>query len=70
MLFVEALLVTVRLPVAAPVAVGSNCKLREAVCAGFNVSGKLAPDTVKPVPEMLAALTVIGAEPVEESVRD
>jgi hypothetical protein len=33
------------------------------------VSGKDAPETVKPAPAKVAALTVTAEEPVEESVR-
>lgn len=35
---------------------------------GFKVSGKLAPETVNPVPATLAALTVTAAVPVEVRV--
>ncbi len=35
---------------------------------GFRVSGKLAPDTVKPVPVTVAALTVTAVVPVEVRV--
>lgn len=35
---------------------------------GFNVSGKLAPETVNPVPATLAALTVTAEVPVEVRV--
>ena len=37
---------------------------------GLRVSGKLAPETVKPVPVTVAALTVTDAVPVEDRVRD
>jgi hypothetical protein len=33
---------------------------------GFTVRGNVAPETVKPVPDTVAALTVTGAAPVEE----
>jgi hypothetical protein len=36
---------------------------------GFKVSGKVAPETVKPAPATAIALTVTGALPVEERVR-
>jgi hypothetical protein len=36
---------------------------------GFRVTGKLAPEMVKPVPLMVTALMVTGAVPVEVSVR-
>ncbi len=35
---------------------------------GFRVRGKVTPETVKPVPVMVAALTVTAAVPVEERV--
>jgi hypothetical protein len=35
---------------------------------GFKVSGKVAPETVKPIPATLAAAIVTGEVPVEESV--
>jgi len=35
---------------------------------GFRVRGKLAPETVKPVPATVAALTVTAAVPVEDRV--
>ena len=65
---VDELLVTVSLPVAAPEVVGLNCTLSVTVCFGFNVTGKLAPETVKPVPLMAAAVTCTGAVPVEARV--
>ena len=37
---------------------------------GFRVRGKLAPETVKPVPVTVAALTVTAALPVEVKVSD
>jgi hypothetical protein len=36
---------------------------------GVRVSGKLAPESVKPAPLMAAALTVTEAVPVEVNVR-
>ncbi len=69
-LFCEELLAIVSDPVSAPVAVGSNCTLRVAVWPEFKVNGKVAPDTVNPFPETLAALTITGEEPVDESVTD
>jgi hypothetical protein len=39
-----------------------------AVWVGFRVRGKVAPETVKPAPVRVAALTVTGALPVEERV--
>jgi hypothetical protein len=64
----EELLVSVSVPEAAPAAVGSNCTVRVAVCVGLRVSGKVAPETVNPVPAMAAALTVTAEPPVDERV--
>jgi hypothetical protein len=33
------------------------------------INGKVAPETVKPAPATVAALTVTAEEPVEDSVR-
>ena len=37
---------------------------------GFSVKGKVAPETVNPVPLTLAALTITGAVPVEDRIID
>jgi hypothetical protein len=37
---------------------------------GFNVAGKLPPTRVKPVPAIVAELTVTGEVPVDVSVSD
>ena len=68
--FVDEVLVMVNVPVTAPAAVGSNCTLRVAVWLGFKVSGKLAPETLKPLPATTAEFTVTAAVPVEDSVTD
>ena len=52
----------------APVAVGSNCTSSVIARVGFKVTGKVAPDIVKPVPDNVAELMVTGAVPVEVSV--
>src|SRR5882757_10167056 len=57
-------------PVAAPVAVGSNCTCSVIDCVGFNVTGKLPPTMVKPAPEIAAEFTVTGDVPVDVSVND
>jgi hypothetical protein len=54
--------------VTAPVAVGSNCTSSVIARVGFKVTGKVAPDIVKPVPVNVAELMVTGAVPVEVSV--
>jgi hypothetical protein len=41
-----------------------------AFCPGFNVAGKVIPETEKPVPVIDAALTVTGELPVAVSVTD
>jgi hypothetical protein len=64
------LLVMVNWPVTAPAAVGSNVTLKTADCPGFSVSGKVAPETVKPVPVIAGALMVRGRFPTELKVRD
>jgi hypothetical protein len=53
-----ALLVMVSAPVIAPAVEGSKLTTRDAVWLGLSVSGKLAPDTVKPLPVIAAALIV------------
>jgi hypothetical protein len=67
---VDEVLETVSDPVAAPVVIGSNCTLSTTVWLGFRVSGKVAPETEKPVPEAVAELTVTAAVPVELRVSD
>jgi hypothetical protein len=65
-----ALLDIVSVPVAAPEAVGSNCTCRLAVWFGVNVTGNVAPETLKPVPVIVAELMVSVALPLEVSVTD
>ena len=67
---VDELLAKVSIPLAAPAAVGSNCTVSVAVWFMFSVSGKLAPETEKPVPVRVAELMVTAAVPVEDSVID
>jgi hypothetical protein len=64
----DELLVKVIEPVSAPAAVGSNCTVSVAVEFGLRVSGKVAPETVKPGPATVAALMVTATVPVEDSV--
>ena len=47
---------------------GSNCTLKVTDWVGFKVTGKVAPDMVKPVPLNPAELMVTGAVPVEVNV--
>ena len=67
-LLVDELLWIVNCPDAGPVAVGSNCTLSVTDWFGFKVTGKVAPDTVKPLPVSVSELTVTGAVPVEVRV--
>ena len=67
---IEELLVTVSSPVSAPEVLGLNCTLRVTDCFGFSVTGKLAPETVKPVPLIAAAVTFRAAVPVDVKVTD
>jgi hypothetical protein len=67
--FEEELLLIASRPVTVPVAVGANRTRSVTVWRGFKVTGKLAPETVKPRPVTAAALMVTGAVPVEVSVR-
>jgi hypothetical protein len=62
----EELLTRKSCPAAAPEAVGSNSTLNAIVWPGARVTGRLAPEIEKPVPESAAALTVTGTVPVEE----
>src|SRR5580698_1189413 len=55
-------------PVTAPAAVGSNCTSSVIARVGFKVTGKVAPDIVKPVPLNDAELIVTGAVPVEVNI--
>ena len=66
----DELLLIVICPLAAPVTAGLNCTCNVIDCVGFNVTGKLPPTIVKPVPVIAAELTVTGAVPVELSVND
>jgi hypothetical protein len=68
--FVEELLVKARAPVTVPVAEGSKLTVSVAVCPRLRVSGKLAPDMLKPVPVSVPALMVSGAVPEEVRVTD
>jgi hypothetical protein len=67
---VEELLVMVSVLLTGPATIGLNSTLRIAVWVGVRISGKVTPETEKPVPVTLAALTVTGAVPVEDNVRN
>jgi len=64
----DELLVKVSEPVSAPADVGSNCTVSVAIEFGLRVSGKVAPEKVKPDPATVAALMVMATVPVEDSV--
>jgi hypothetical protein len=64
----DELLLIVNVPVIAPATVGAACTWSVAVCFGLSVSGKIAPETVNPVPLIVAELIVTAAVPVEVSV--
>ena len=67
-LLVEELLLIVSTPVTAPVVVGANCISSVTLCFGFSVSGKSAPEMVKPAPVTVAELIVTASVPVDVSV--
>ena len=50
--------------------VGSNCTFNVNDLPGFNRSGNLPPDRVKPVPLNVAELIVTGPVPVDANVTD
>lgn len=50
--------------------VGSNCTSSAAVWPEASVTGKVAPDTAKPVPVTAAALTVTDPVPLDVKVTD
>jgi hypothetical protein len=50
--------------------VGSNWTFSVAVLVGFSVTGKLGPDSEKPVPVSEAELMVTGAVPVDVRMTD
>jgi hypothetical protein len=62
------LLEKVNEPEALPAVVGSNCTWIVMAIFGFRVTGKVAPENVKPAPETAAPLTVTGELPVEVRV--
>ena len=70
-LFPEAELLDTEIwPLVVPATVGSNTTVNVAVCPGFKVIGKLAPEIENPVPVIESESTVSGAVPVEEIVTD
>jgi hypothetical protein len=67
-LLVDELLVMVSCPVAAPGVVGLKPMFSVIAWPGFNVTGNVPPEIVKPAPVTTAALTVTGAAPEEVMV--
>jgi hypothetical protein len=65
---VEELLLIVNCPDAAPAVVGLNFTWSVTDWLGLSVTGKVAPESVNPVPLRAAALIVTGAVPDEVSV--
>ena len=65
---VVELLVNVRVPDAAPTAVGLNWTGIVIAIVGLSVTGNVAPENVNPAPVIFAAFTVTGDVPVEVSV--
>jgi uncharacterized lipoprotein YbaY len=65
---VEELLLIVNCPDDPPAAVGLNFTWSVTDWFGLSVAGKVAPESVKPVPLRAAALIVTGAVPDEVSV--
>lgn len=66
--FVDELLVTVSVPLAEPVAVGSNVSVILSALPGLSVAGRFTAEAEKPLPDTVTAFTVTGAVPVEDSV--
>jgi hypothetical protein len=66
----EELLLSVSCPVIVPAAVGSNCTLSVVVCPGASVTGSPSPVIEKPLPDIVAALTVTFAVPIDDRTSD
>ena len=67
---VGAVLEIVNCPVTEPAPVGLNWTVSTSACPGFNVAGKLPPETANPVPVIASELTVTAAVPEEVRVTD
>lgn len=67
---VAELLVKVICPLAVPAVDGSNATVTLAVCPGVRVAGKLAPESLNPVPLNAAELTMSVSVPVDCRVTD
>lgn len=64
----DPLLVTVKFPLTAPAAAGTNVTERVAVAEGFNVVGTVTPLAVNPVPEIETPVICTAAVPALVSV--
>ena len=60
----EALDVTVTVPLALLGEVGENVTVNDVLCPGFNVTGGVMPEMLKPVPDTVAAEIVALVPPV------
>ena len=66
---VEELLVITRLPLTSPAPPGVKLTFSTVDWPGSNVTGKVAPETEKPTPLAVVAVTVTGRSPLEVRVR-
>lgn len=66
--FEDELLAIVTVPLAEPVAVGSNVNVRLSAWPGFRVAGRFTEDAENPLPVTAIEVTVTAAVPVEVSV--
>jgi hypothetical protein len=66
----EELLEIVNVPAAVPVVTGLKLTVSAAVCPEFSVIGKVMPEIVKPLPDMVVASMASGPVPVEVRVKD
>ena len=60
----EALDATVTVPLALLGEVGENVTVNDVLCPGFNVTGGVIPEMLKPVPDAVAAEMVALVPPV------
>ena len=66
----EASEVMLTLPLAAPLVVGANSTLKEALCPAFSVTGTVNPLMLNPLPLAVAAEMVSALPPVLVSVSE
>jgi hypothetical protein len=65
---VVELLLIVNAPVVVLAVVGANFTFSANVCFGFRVTGNVTPDTVNPLPLIVAELIVTADVPVDVTV--